>query len=266
MLVSMRIAWQSFVDPTQNAAYLERLEVYLNEIADPGTTVEVSGLSPPDRDFGRLTEFRCAILAVDNALEAEQAGFDGFVMGHFQDPGLYEVRAAVDIPVIGAGEATLHWAAQLGRRLALVTIDPIFEVWHYEQADRYGLGDRVTHVTGMGAVPEDFAAAFEGDQVAYGRMLSAFRTLAEPLVNAGADVIIPAGVLPGLLLTREHGLTIGHAPVVSCASVPLKCAEVAVKLKALNGLGPSRGPSFALAPKRAVDDFRAFVARGRETN
>ena len=159
----------------------------------------------------------------------------------------------------------MHWAAQLGRRIALVSIDDVFEVWHYEQAERYGLGGRVTHVAGLGAVPEDFAAAFAGDQAAYERMRAAFMACAEPLVAAGADVVIPAGVLPGLLLSREKGLTVGHAPVVSCASIPLKCAEVAVKLHRLHGLEASRGPSFALAPERAVADFRELVATGRKS-
>jgi len=259
----MKIYWQSFVDPSQNKPYLERLESYLNEIAEPTTKVHVHGTTPPDRDFGRLTEFRCAILAVNNAIDAEKAGYDAFVMGHFQDPGLYEARSALSIPVIGAGESTLHWAAQLGRRLALVTIDPAFEVWHYEQADLYGLSNRISHVAGLGAVPEDFAQAFAGDDAAYQRLRADFLREAQPLVADGADVIIPAGVLPGLLLTKEKGMTVDHAPIVSCASVPLLCAEVAVKLHRLNGLAPSRGPSFKLAPERAKADFQALVREGR---
>lgn len=258
----MRLLWQSFVDATQNAAYLERLSAYLNEIAAPGTGVEVRGMTPPDRDFGRLTELRCAVQAVDSAIEAAAEGFDGYVLGHFQDSGLYEARSAVRIPVIGTGEATLHFAAQLGRRLALVSIDPVFEVWHYEQAERYGLKDRLIAVAGLGVVPEDFAAAFAGDKQAFQRMLAAFRDRAAPLVESGADVIVPAGVLPGLLLAREHGLTIGHAPVVNCAAIALKSAEMWVALRTLNGIEASRGPSFALAPERAVNDFRSFVARG----
>ena len=116
---SMRLWWQSFVDAGQNAPYLERMATHLNAIADPGTSVEVVGMRPPDRDFGRLTEFRCAALAIDNAVEAAAQGYDAFVMGHFQDPGLYEARSAVRIPVIGLGESTLHWAAQLGRNIGL---------------------------------------------------------------------------------------------------------------------------------------------------
>src|SRR5437899_2141535 len=152
----MRIRWQSFVDFRRNAPYLERLGSYLNEIADPGTAVDVVGVSPPDRDFGRLTEFRCSIIAVDNVIDAEECGHDACVIGHFQDPGLYEARSAVPIPVIGTGEATMHFAAQLGRRIALVTLDRAFEVWHLEQAEKYGLTSRVTGIAGLGFAPEDF--------------------------------------------------------------------------------------------------------------
>ena len=260
----MRIWWQSFVDPAQNAPYLERMAAYLAEIADEGTTVDVRGMSPPDRDFGRLTEFRCAAMAIDNALEAAERGYDAYVMGHFQDPGLYEARSAVTMPVQGLGETTLHWAAQLGRNIGLVSIDPVFERWHLEQADLYGLRGRVTHVVGLGVVVEDFEPAFAGDEAAYARLLEAFTGLVEPIVADGADVIVPAGALPGLLLAREHGLTVGHAPVVNCVAVTLKLAEAAVRIAALTGLGPSRGPSFALAPSGAVADFRRFVAEGRE--
>jgi allantoin racemase len=260
----MRILWLSFVDAAHNAPYFERLSRYLNDIAAPGNTVDVVGTSPPDRDFGRLTEFRCAVLAIDRCIEAEAQRYDAFVMGHFQDPGLYEARSAVRIPVVGAGEATLHFAAQLGRRLGLVSIDPVFEVWHYEQAERYGLHDRISGVVGLGFVPEDFNAAFAGDESALARMRAVFEEKADPLVAAGADVILPAGVLPALLLCRKGGYKIRHAPVVNCASVALKTAEMAVALHHLEGLEPSRGPSFALAPERAIADFRRLIARGRK--
>jgi Asp/Glu/hydantoin racemase len=262
----MRIWWQSFVDPSQNEPYLRRLGEYLSEIADPGTEVHVAGTSPPDRAFGRLTEFRCAALAIENALDAPHSGYDAFVFGHFQDPGLYEARSAVEIPVVGLGEMSLHWAAQLGRHIALVSIDEVFRNWHLEQADLYGLHGRVTHVSDMGAIVETFAPAFAGETGARAELVEKFRSVAEPLVADGADVVIPAGALPCLLLAPEHGLVVGHAPVVNCIAVALKCAEAAVKLRELTGLEPSRGPSFALAPRQAIDDFRSLMARGRNAS
>ena len=260
----MRIWWQSFVDRSQNEPYFDRLAAYLAQIADPGTEVEVAGLSPPDRGFGRLTELRCAVLAVDNALEAAAQGYDAFTFGHFQDAGLYEARSDVDIPVVGLGEASLHWAAQLGRHLALVTIDPVFERYHLEQAERYGLGGRVRHVVALGLTVEDFAPAFAEDVGATARLAERFADAVRPAVDDGADVVVPAGALSALLLADERGLTVGHAPVVNSVAVALKLTEVAVKLRELSGLGPSRGPSFAAPPQVALDDFRRFVSRGRD--
>jgi allantoin racemase len=259
----MRLWYQSFVDPEANTPYLERLSAYLDEIADPDTTVEVVGLSPPDRFFGRLTELRCGVLAVDNALEAQERGFDGYLLGHFQDPGLFEARSACAIPVVGLGEIAMHWAVQLGRQIALVTIDDVFTTWHWEQAERYGLRDRITGVVALGARVEDFAPALAGDREAYDRLVTTFRDRVRPLLEQGAEVIVPAGGLFSLLIAREHGFEVDGAPVLNSVAVALKCTEVAVKLRELTGLEPSRGPSFALAPPEAVAEFRALVERGR---
>lgn len=255
----MRIFWQSFVDESVNSNYIKRLGAYLNSIATTDTTVTVCGISPPDRDFGRLSELRCAISAIGNGLQAEDDGYDAYVLGHFQDPGLYELRSALRIPVIGAGEATLFAAAQLGRRIGLITISDEFLNWHREQGDLYGLGNRVEFVAGMACDPADFSDAFSGDKAAKQRMLDDFSACALPLVKAGADVIVPAGVLPGLLFAEERGFLVDHAPVLNCASVALKSAEMWVQLQQLDGIEPNRKTSFPLAPKRAREDFRNLV-------
>lgn len=259
----MRIWWQSFIDASASPAYITRLTGWLNGIASPGTVIEVHGITPPDRGFSRLSELRCAVVAIDNGLEAAAQGYDAVVMGHFQDPGLYELKSALRIPVVGTGEATLHLAAQYGRRIGLVTLDDVYRDWHLEQGDLYGLSHRISHVTGLNADPADFSAAFAGDAAARGRMIGAFRAVAEPMVAGGADVIVPAGVLPGLLVSEEYGLRIGHAPVVNCAAVALMQAEMQVRLNRLSGLTPAGGPYCAPAPDVAIADFRALVARGR---
>lgn len=258
----MKIYWQSFVDTDICASYLARLAQYLNKIAAPGTEVSVFGMSPPDRDFGRLSELRCGLQAIDAAMAAEDQGYDCFVMGHFQDPCLYDIRSAVRIPVIGTGEATILAASQLGRRIGLVSLDPAFEILHLEQAELCGLGDRVRFVKGLGLDPTDFDQAFSGDNVKKAELLAAFTDAAMPMVDAGADVIVPAGVLPGLLIGGEPGFCVGHAPVVNCAAVALKSGEMWAQLHAMSDLEPSRGPSFKLANGRARRDFRTLLAGG----
>ena len=97
------------------------------------------GISPPDLELNRITELRCSIQVVRNAVTAQQQGYDAFVIGHFQDGGLYEARSAVDIPVLALGEASMLFACTLGGKIALVTINPIFIPMHEEQIIRYGL-------------------------------------------------------------------------------------------------------------------------------
>lgn len=259
----MRIFWQSFVDGNTAGAYLETLQTYLNGIAAPGTEVEVFGMVPPDRDFGRLSELRCGIQAIDAGIGAEDDGYDCFVMGHFQDPCLYELRATLSIPVIAAGEATLLAASQLGRRIGLVTLDPAFEIMHREQADLYGLGNRITHVTGLGLTPGDFNECFAGDDSKRAALLEGFTKCAMPMVDAGADVIVPAGVLPGLLIGGERGYKVGTAPVVNCAAAALKSAEMWVQMRALSDLEPNRGVCFTKTNTRARQDFRTLLAHGQ---
>ncbi|MCY4239540.1 MAG: aspartate/glutamate racemase family protein [Rhodospirillaceae bacterium] len=258
----MKIYWQSFVSQLNGASYLARLQEYLKALAAAGTEVEVFGMDPPDRDFGRLSELRCGIQAIDAGLRAEEAGYDAFVMGHFQDPGLYELRSALRIPAIGAGEATLLAATTLGRGIGLITLDPAFKAWHFEQAALYGISGRVTHVTGLGVTPEDFDQAFAGDDKKRDELLTILTETAMPMVDSGAEVIVPAGVLPGLLIAGEKGFRVGRAPVLSCTAVALKSAEMWGQLHACSGIEPSRGPSFALATDQSKSDFRTLVAKG----
>jgi Asp/Glu/hydantoin racemase len=251
----VKIVWQSFVDEELNAPYISRLEAYLNDTSSSGVSVKVIGMSPPAREFGRLQEFRCASAAIKNAILAERDGADAFVIGHFQEPGLYEARSAVSIPVIGVGEATLLWASHLGRRIGLISLDDVFEVIHYEQMDRYGLGDRLLGVNAINMGVADFAPAFNGDKDSYDAMISKFRVQAQILVDRGADVIVPAGGLFSLLTAEEKSFKVGIAPVIPCTPIALGWAELAARLHRSVDLQASRGPSFAKASERAIADF-----------
>ena len=149
-----RLWYQSFVHPIEQAPYIERLQALLDAAAGPGIRFEVHGLDPPDHLFHPLTEFRCAAQAIRNALVGGvRAGYDAFVIGHFQEPGLLEIRGALDIPVVGLGEANLLASLSMGGRLGLVTIDPIFIDWHERQVRTHGLDQRVTGVRAIQVGP-----------------------------------------------------------------------------------------------------------------
>ena len=157
-----------------------------------GISFEVHGLDPPDHSFHALSEFRCAAQVINNALAAEKAGYDAFVIGHFQETGLIEIKGAVDIPVIGLGEANLLAGLSMGGRLGLVTIDPVFVPWHDRQIRMHGLGERYAGTQALKMDLPSFMKAFT-DETAYAQVRSQFVTQVKPLIEKGAEVIIPGG-------------------------------------------------------------------------
>lgn len=253
----MRLLWQGFTDPVAHKPYVDRLLAYVNEIAGPDVTWEFAGVSPPDRHFHRISEARCAILALTNVIEREHE-FDAVLMGHFQDAGLWDARAALDVPVVGLGESAMLHACTLGWRIGLVTIDPIFVPWHEEQVRRYGLRDRVVGVASMSTPLELYMRAFEEDD---GReeVRRRFEEAARPLVQAGVEVLIPAGGLPALLLGRDGQLEIDGAVVLNATAVAAKQTQLAAELRRVAGTAPSRASTFAKPQRGVVDDLLAVV-------
>jgi Asp/Glu/hydantoin racemase len=251
-----RLWYQSFVHPTEQAPYIERLQALLSVVAGPGHRFEVHGLDPPDHLFHPLTEFRRAAQTIRNALEAERAGYDAFVIGHFQEPGLMEIRGAVDIPVIGLGEATLLAGLSMGRRLGLVTIDPIFIEWHERQVRAHGLEQRVAGVRAIHVDLPGFMRAFT-NQASYAQVRADFVEQVRPLVAAGAEVVIPAGGLPMLLFARECPFVIDGALVLNGIAVVAKAAEMALALRRITGSVVSRRGTYAKASAACVQEFLA---------
>lgn len=250
----MRILWQGFVDPVAHHAYADRLVGYLEELAGPETEFEMRGLRPPDQHLHRITEFRCAAHAVAAVIQAEDDGFDAAIIGHFQDSGLYEARAAVDIPVVGLGETSMLHACTLGHRIGLITISPTFIPWHEEQVLRYRLEHRVVAVRAMETPVDLYMRAFEGGE-AYQDVRRQFEAHAAELAREGVEVIIPAGGLPALLFRDERAFAVEGAVVLNPTPVAAKQAETAVALRRLNGTGPSRATTFALPSAEARAEY-----------
>lgn len=249
-----RLWYQSFVHPQQQLPYIEQLQRLLDASASPGIKFEVHGLEPPDHLFHPLTEFRCAAQTIRNALEAERAGYDAFVIGHFQEPGLLEIRGSVDIPVVGLGEASFLAAMSMGRRFGLVTIDPVFIDWHERQITAYGFRERVAGVRAIQVDLPGFMRAFTGE-ASYAQLRADFVNQVRPLVAEGAEVIIPAGGLPMLLFARERPFVIDGALVLNGIVAAAKAAEMALSLHRLTGSVVSRRGTYAKASAECVDEY-----------
>lgn len=250
----MKICYQSFSNKELTPAYLSHLEKFIQENAADGTEVVFKGMTPPDDYAHSLSEWRCGREAIANAIRASDEAYDGFLIGHFQDSGLYEARAAAGIPVISLGEASMLYACQLGFRIGLITINPRFIPIHQHQVRKYGLQDRVQTVHAMEFGPGQLTAAFEDESLAE-EVRQGFEEQAIPLVESGVDVLVPAGGIPMLLLSKIKLNEVAGAPVLNGLPVALRMCELAIEMQNKFGIGTSRTGDFVRPPREVLDEF-----------
>lgn len=250
----MRIWYQSYVDYENGATYWDELRKHLDAIVDPGTTIDIKGITPHDSYAHPIVEFRCAREVICNAVKAEREGYDAFVIGHFQDAGLYEARSVVDIPVLGMGEASMLHACQLGQRSGIVTINRRYIPWFHHQIGRYGLEKRVAGVHAMQFEPGQILSAFGSDE-RLAQVRSLFEEQARPLVADGVDVLIPGGGIPMLLFSQIAAHRVDGAPVINGIPIVVKQAEMQVRLRRLSGLGVSRTSDYVKPPLEIIEEF-----------
>jgi len=250
----MKIWYQSYVDEEHGELYWQHLRQHIKAVVDPGTDVDIKGITPHDSYAHPIVEFRCAREVICNAARAEKEGYDAFVVGHFQDAGLYEARSVTELPVVGLGEASMLYACQLGQRSGIVTINPRFIPWFHHQIGKYGLAQRVTGVHAMTFQPGQILEAF-GDPEKTEEVKRLFEEQAIPLVDQGVDVLIPGGGIPMLLFSSYQEHNVNGAPVINGISITVKMAEMAVKLKQTTGLGVSRTSDYVKPPPDILEEF-----------
>jgi allantoin racemase len=251
-----RIWAQGATDQVGHRNYLAELLPHMTACTDPGFEIEFKTMTPSVTTVHALSEFRVARAVVRGAIQAEQEGYDVFFMNHFQDVGLYDARAAVKIPVLGLGEATLLHACTMGRKLGLIAINPAFIPTHSEQICRYGLQQRIVGIRAVKAAISDYMEAFVSS-AKKAELQAMFEGEARRLIDGGADVIVPTGGIPMMLFGKEPDANVDGAPIVNGVTVVIKAAEMAVKLKRLGVSVASRIPQsgFALPSAQTLDEF-----------
>ena len=251
-----RIWAQGATDQVGHRSYLAHLLPHMKACTDADFELDFKTMTPSVTTVHALSEFRFSRAVIRGAIQAERDGYDVFFMNHFQDVGLYEARAAVSIPVLGLGEASLLHACTMGRKLGLVAINRAFIPTHAEQVQLYGLQQRIAGIRAVDAEISDYMDAFTSP-AKKSELWARFEHEARRLIEVGADVIVPTGGIPMMLFGTEAGANVDGAPIVNGVPVVIKAAEMAVKLRRLGVPVASRHPQsgFALPSPQALNEF-----------
>ncbi len=211
-------------------------------------------MEPADKYAHPFVEYACGFNAIQKVYEAERDGFDAVILGHFQDSGLLGAKSGVDIPVIGMGELSLLHACTLARKIGVITINPRFISIHQEQVARYALDKRVVDIRAINFQPRALTSAFEEPQTME-NVIESFINQAQAVVDAGAEIIIPAGGIPMLLTGKIPKMQVSGVPVLNAIPVVMKHAEMAVELARLNGYHIRRIGPYTQPPGDIIQEF-----------
>jgi len=243
------------------SVYKTSLEGHARKLLDPEQTVEVHGM-PKGTYRGRSptaalsNAFACHRLldpVLDNALAAERQGFDAFVLGSFSEPFLFELRSALDIPVVSVTEASFFIACSIGRRIAPISNDPAITLMVRDSIDTHGLQQRIMAPHAIRPALDEFQLAEAFAQPA--PLLQSFTEVARAAIAEGADVIIPAeGVLSEFLYSNGVAM-IDSVPVVDSFGATWIYAAMMVKLRAATGLSVSRKGHYQREDPRLIAEL-----------
>jgi len=234
----------------------------IDKAKDPDTTIELHGITKLGgiADQYRYLEYLESGEVMENVQTAVKQGFDAFIIGNIADPGLRECREIANIPVLGLCETSMLLSCQMGANFALVTLNEKFTPRIVENAHRLAIERRLHSVERMKSDRIlTLGEAFSSEPLKR-EFIDHFMQTAGRAVEAGAEVIIPAGGVLMALLAQEGIHEVGRGtPVLNGITALIKMGETAAKLNRLMG-GNFTSKRLAYAPPGPdqIDEIRKY--------
>jgi allantoin racemase len=241
-------------------------------VKQPGTQVVYRfctwGMETMEPAFYSYIDHLASRLVYHAAVSAEQEGFDGVVTNCFGDPMLWELRLALDIPVVGLGESAMLFSTMMGLDFGIVHISPYNIPGQRERIAKYGLRDRCA---GIRPIAES-AHLQELALVDAHAAIEAFSIVARDLIDDGAEILVPGCSLmssalrltPGAEEDFPNGVTeVDGVPIADVLGDAIKMAESLVALKRAGSSWISRKSLYA-KPSTEARKAAAAVIEERE--
>ena len=212
------------VNPNTTESMTRKVEAVARSVARPDTEIIATN---PTSGPASIQGFHDAATCVPHLLEVirEHTGADAVVIACFDDTGLDAARCAVDVPVIGIGEAAYHVASIVANKFSVITTLGRSVPGLETNLLRYGLDRRCVKVM---ATEIPVLKLEENDPATLDKIKSAIK---ETITNDRAEAVVLgcAGMTDLMdLLTRETGIPIIDG--VTCA-VTLAEGLYAAKVK-----------------------------------
>lgn len=242
--------------------YNQALRRILDSVKDPDTEIEVHGITKVGgiADQFHYLDYLESGEVMTNVQVAMRRGFDAFLIGNIGDPGLKSCREIANIPVLALCETSLHLACMMGRNFSLVTINEKFTPRILDNVHYYGLAGRMACWNRMKVDRILHLDAGFTDRKARKNIIDQFLEAANANVEAGAEVIVPAGgVVMALLAEAGIHQADRNTPILNGITALVKQAEAVVKInRIMGGKFPSKRLYYAPPTPDQIDEIRKY--------
>jgi len=246
----MKIWFQTFSPNSRVDAkwryFDEQCHRHLPRVARPDTEIHVATteMRGPKMIFSEYVQYMHIGQVIENAIQAERDGFDAFVLAGLRDLGHSELREAVDIPVVFAGEASYHFASLVARKWAVIAYDEWSVITTRDIVERYGMGHLClpgAHMGHLGYSMTDLLNLFENNPQPF---IDAFKTAARVAIDQGAEMLITDFAATSIFLQEHDVKHVDGVPVLDTHAALIKMAEMQVDFRHLGIPKASRGPRY----------------------
>lgn len=213
--------------PVSTSQWNDMIQETYEAYKDPGTEITIVNIKRgPESIEQRYDETWAALPTLQEAEKAEQEGYDAVIDYCFGDPALESIKEALNIPVVGLNEPSVHLASILGKKFSIIGVGGKKMEASRRIDDKvalYGLADRLASVRRVDVRVIDIKKEF--NKVVKALMEEGRKAIEED----GADILIlGCGSLLNIAEKLQEKLGV---PVIDPGLVALKVAEDLVKLK-----------------------------------
>ena len=234
----------------------------LARVARPDTELSVQCIDdvfPLPYNTYRYNTMKCTDGALERIIKAEAEGFDAVVVSCTFDPGVFEARGVVDIPVLGILESSLLLSMMMGQMYSIVAPERVAASTLRRLVRTYGLEARCASIRHLDTVARDLYPEVTPVSQVMERLVNVSRACLED----GAEVIVPGCSIIGAIFTQSFGddpaQSIG-LPVIDPMIVAFKMAEMMVDLHMMAGYpAVSRAGLWRKQPAQEYNELRQWM-------
>jgi len=228
--------------PVSTDLWNEMIKEAYEKYKDPGTEIDIVNIQKGPESIEQIyDEAWAALPTLLEAEKAEKEGCDAIIDYCFGDPALEALKEAVNIPVVGLNEPSIHLASILGRKFSIIGVGgKEARGLMYDKVAHYGLDKKLASIRMTDIRVLDIKKEFK-------RLVEALTEEGRKAIEEdGAEVLVlGCGSLLNIAEILQERLKV---PVIDSGLVALKIAEDLVKLK----LSHSKKAHIKPFPKKRV--------------